>query len=163
MLFTLSACKKYEDGGFVFKRIKNLFGDTKDHSKKNWRLSLYEVNGIDSTNLFQGSNLHIVENNFASFYISDSHAKNYYCSTFLYDYSISIDKKSKLLSMGTYLSPQHNDTSQCFSKSGVLYCQRNIFNPEKNKFAEWQIKKLTKDELILSIQLTNTYKIILQN
>jgi len=162
ILFSLTTCEKYDEGGLVRKRIKSLFGKNEDHATKLWKLKLYEVNGIDSTSLFQGSNLNFDDNgNYMNFQISYSRAHIYHATTYVYVYGISIDKDAKLLSMGSELHASNNDTSQCFLKNNIFTCQRNIFNPEKNKFAEWGIKKLTENELIIVVQLINNYKIIL--
>ncbi|MBL7911883.1 MAG: hypothetical protein JNJ41_12570 [Bacteroidia bacterium] len=165
LLFALifNTCKKYPEGGFVYNRIKHLFGKNKDHSEKLWKLKLYEVNGIDSTTLFQGADKYLnSSHDFVRFHISEAHARNYSTQIFLYNYSVDIDKDAKLMSMGTDLGYYNNDSSQCFLKGNITVCQRNIFNPEKNKFCEWDIRKITKDEVIITKQLTNNYKIILR-
>jgi len=165
-LFALSTCKKYDEGGYVHKRIKNLFGKNDDGAKKSWKLKLYEVNGIDSTQLIQGVDKYIDDsNNFIKFSIGQSKSKDYFANTIVYNLLISVDKKAKLLSIGSGLNDviHSNDSTQCFLESNTIICQRNIFNPEKNRFAEWEIKKLTSDELIITKQLNNNYKIILTN
>lgn len=158
MLF--NTCKKYPEGGLVYSRIKNLFGKSKGLSKKSWKLNLYEVNNIDSTNLIQGSVLSPSSN--GDFIIFENDKDNsQYSWTAVYFYSTGVDKEAKLLSFGSLLSANNNDTSQCFLKNNVSVCQRNIFNPERNKWLEWDIRKLTETELIITKQLINNYKIIL--
>lgn len=51
ILIILSTCKKYEDGGIIRLNRKHLFGERKNNASKTWKLKLYEVNGIDSTQL----------------------------------------------------------------------------------------------------------------
>ncbi|MBA3665341.1 MAG: hypothetical protein H0W61_14175 [Bacteroidetes bacterium] len=162
VLFFLTACHKYPEGGFVFQRIKHLFGDNKDMAHKGWKLKLYEVNGIDSTEMIKGRNLSSDgEGNFIVFSIAWAHSRTYFAGTYVYHYTMSIDKKAKLFSIGSELNANDNDTSQCFIRNNILTCQRNIFNPERNRATEWSIRKLTKTKLIITKSLVNTYKIVL--
>ena len=162
-----NTCKKYPEGGLVYYRIKNLFGKNEDHARKSWNLKLYEVNGIDSTNLIQGYNLNNDQGSFVTFYISNARAQLYGSYTDVYGHVIAVDKNARSIGFGyadvviNHPSGTINDTSQCFLINNVLTCQRNIFNPEKNAFAEWNIRALTETELIISKQLINNYRIIL--
>ena len=159
-----NTCKKYPEGGLVYYRIKHLFGKNADQASKSWKLKLYEVNGIDSTNLFQGANSYIDDQqNFVIFLLYNCKGQTYGAHTNLYDYAMSVDKDAKTLGFGTLLSAYNNDTSQCFLKNNNLTCQRNILNPEKNKSTEWNIRDLTATELTISKQLNNNYKIILSS
>ena len=46
-----TTCKKYPEGGYTKQGPKRILG--------NWKLSLYEVNGIDSTDLINYNGRHI--------------------------------------------------------------------------------------------------------
>jgi hypothetical protein len=64
--FTLSTCKKYDEGGFVMLTKKHLFGGHKVGDSKTWKLDKYVVNGIDSTNLINTGGLPDFYKNFVT-------------------------------------------------------------------------------------------------
>ncbi|MDP1802450.1 MAG: hypothetical protein Q8L81_13915 [Bacteroidota bacterium] len=154
LLFALSfnTCKKYDEGGLVKQTCKHLFGGHKAGNSKTWKLKLYEVNGIDSTNLIQGSNF----DNFITFkYVQSEPSIEYRATTSFQNYSGTVSEKKILIA---YDWDTHNDSIQCNNN----YCQRNILFPEfLNLNPRWEIKKLTSKEFIISIDLKNSYKIIL--
>lgn len=161
LITLLSTCKKYDEGGLINLRMKHLFGGNYNGAKKDWKLKRYEVNGIDSTNFIQGGNLFLNSSqSFVSFQIIDKKNHNYYAETLVYKFDLGVGKKE--IDLGTLLHSQNNDTSQCFQILNQQLCQRNIFNPEKNKITVWDIIRLKKDELVVSIKQTNSYKIILE-
>ncbi len=156
-----NCCKKYDDGGFIGKTNKHLFGGSKVNSSKTWKLKLYEVNGIDSTYLIPGANT--VPDFYAQFIsfklLDDVKSSNYSASNYYFG---TIDHSYKKILIGPSNSFNSQDSIQCYSKNNNLVCVRNILIPEidSKKFL-WDIKKLTKKEFIITIQLKNFYKIIL--
>ncbi|MES2132615.1 MAG: hypothetical protein V4506_09700 [Bacteroidota bacterium] len=163
LLLTLSTCKKYPDGGFVNQTRMHLFGGHKVGDSKTWKLKLYEVNGIDSTYLIQGAgSIPDFYEKFVTFKLTDS---KYICSeaqTYVNTYSSCIDKSNKQITFGEAYDLSNYDSTQCKIINNVRYCGRNIFRPEiKIRSILWNIEKLTKKELIISIKITQSYKIIL--
>lgn len=163
LLISLSTCKKYEEGGLTRLTLKHLFGGNNVGDSKAWKLSKYEVNGIDST-IFV--NLH---NNIPDFseafikfkYEGSTPSPHYSANTFLQNYTGSIDRVSKLLIIG-FSWQTHEDSLQCKTINSQLVCERNILIPEFIKSGSyWKIVKLTKSEIILAITHNNSYKIIL--
>ncbi len=164
IVFVFTTCQKYPDGGLVDDTIINLFGKNIDLSSKQWTLNTYEVNGIDSTNLIMGANtIPNFRENFIKFYISNAKGRIYYADTYLYHNVIYFENGKETITIGSGQNDLNykNDTLQCFVKNLVLTCERNILNPEKNKYCTWSIKKLTSSEFIIGMQLVNNYRIIL--
>ena len=165
LLLCSTACKKYPEGGFVNQTRKHLFGGNKVGDHKTWKLKRYEVNGIDSTYLIQGANsIPNFYDQFVTFtYKGREVSDKYDASTYIQNYSGTMIKKgTDLLIAYNWINKE--DSMQCKIINNQRFCQRNIFFPEfLKRNPAWQIKKLTREELILSIQLTNSYKIILSN
>jgi hypothetical protein len=159
----LTNCKKYPDGGFVHQTNKHLLGANKVGSSKIWKLKLYEVNGIDSTHLIQGANtIPDFYDKFVTFKYSVKEVSiQHITKTFTQNYIGYVDNKDKKI-LFAYDWLSHEDSMQCKKINNQLYCQRNVFFPEfLTRNPAWNINKLTKDELILKIELSNSYKIIL--
>lgn len=164
----LCTCKRFDEGGFVKRTLKNICGGNKIGDSKTWNLEKYEVNGIDSTFLISGiSSIPNYPNDFITFTFSSKGdpSPGYTAKTHLYDYQGKIAFASRHLTLG-YGNEilNHNDSVQCSSKFNPLICSRNIFFPELNNYGKiWDIIKLTKKECILTsdFQLKNKYKIVL--
>jgi len=166
IFFAFITCKKYDEGGFIKQTNKHLFGHNKVGSSKTWKLKLYEVNGIDSTYLIQGANtIPDFYEKFVTFkYEAKEVSVQIIATTFSKIYGGSIDKTDKIMLIGMNAPISKNDSMQCNTINNQLYCVRNILFPEYNNYAkQWNIKKLTKNELILETnwKLKNSYKIIL--
>ncbi len=167
VLFTLSTCKKYPDGGFVNQTRLHLFGGHKVGDSKTWKLKLYEVNGIDSTYLIQGAGtIPDFYDKFVTFkYVSKGDPSiEYSASTFLCDYAGIFDYTYKQLTLGIPVPLTRDDSMQCKIVDGTRYCSRNLLFPEFNNYGKlWNIQKLTKHECVLKTNhnLINSYKIIL--
>ena len=163
LLLTLTTCKKYPDGGFVNQTRMHLFGGHKVGDSKTWKLKLYEVNGIDSTYLIQGAgSIPDFYEKFVTFTYADKDPTyKYSANTFTQEYIGTISKTDKNILIA-YDWINQEDSSQCKKINNQLYCQRNILFPEfLKRNPVWEINKLTKNELIMSVRLNNSYKIIL--
>lgn len=143
----LFSCKKYPEGGCERRGPKNIIG--------NWKLTLYEVNGIDSTDLinYNGSDLYkkidLLKN---ASTISVNHAGfNGYTAKF-------IDKNQKIQFSGRSVASPINCVPSATNGS-VYNCYRSFFIPEANPNSScvWEIEKLTKKEIVLSTTQTNSY------
>lgn len=165
LLISLSTCKKYDEGGFVAQTRMHLFGGHKAGDSKTWKLKKYEVNGIDSTNLIiGGNNIPDFYSKFITFkYNGSDPSPQFTANTFLSTFSGTIDKAYKKLNIGLYtINWTREDSAQCKTISNINYCERNILLPEISKrVCSWNIRKLTKKELIIEINQANSYKIIL--
>lgn len=137
-LFT--ACKKYPEGGYIYKR------DT--YIKGIWELTLYEVNGIDSTELINYNNDAVYKK--VLFVKPHSNDK---------DISVTIGGIGYL----AYFVNSNKDLN-FYSQEGTAvvcqtgYCYKMYFVPEGNSVA-WHIAKLTNTDMTLTSSLTNSYKL----
>ena len=136
-------CKKYPEGGCERRGPKNIIGD--------WKLSLYEVNGIDSTNL--------INYNGNDGYKTIKIYKNVSV--------LQIDQKSSIGNSASFINNNKtikingdlvNSGQKCIIDAGINYCFRLFFTPESHSI-EWEVQKLTKNELIITTSLKNSYKI----
>lgn len=162
---TLLTCKKYDEGGWIRRTCKNLFGGNKVGDSKTWKLKKYEVNGIDSTYLINTGGIPDFYEKFIEFTYAEKGdpSISYNASTFLDNYYGKLSVNGKQLTLANKNNPlTKNDSLQCNSISGNTYCSRSLMYPEINDWNKiWEIKKLTKSELILSAsyQLKNNYRI----
>jgi hypothetical protein len=160
--FMLCTCKKYDEGGFVHRSCKNLFGGKKVGSSKTWKLKKYEVNGIDSTYLINTGNIPDYYDKFTTFKLVGKKFCEYTASGFLYNHMGSIEFSYKRILIGN-----NNEAPILYSQCGVVnnltYCARNILYPDQSdNVSEWKIVKLKSDELIITKENSKKYKIILQ-
>jgi hypothetical protein len=137
-------CKKYPEGECERRGPKNIIG--------NWKLSLYEVNGIDSTEL--------INHNGDELYKTIRIYKN--AST------IQIDQKSSITSAASFSDKNKTLTikrqteiigSVCYPDNNINYCYRLFFTPENSHLMDWEVLKITKEEIILSSVKNKSYKI----
>jgi hypothetical protein len=141
LLFT--TCKKYPDGGYTKRGPKNIIG--------NWKLTLYEVNGIDSTDLinYNGDDKYKIVKIY-----KDGSVINISLNGSIVHISNFINKNQILHINGT-----ENSSLKCIAENNVNYCFRKYFTPESNQVIDWSIEKLTNKEIILNCKLINNYKI----
>jgi hypothetical protein len=135
------ACKKYPEGGYEKDREKNISGT--------WNLSLYEVSGIDSTELIN--------------YFGDNYYKEVRIAISSGDISVQVegiggsanfvDNNKKFR-----FSSEKMNSLVCTSVN-LSSCRKNYFKPEGGSYLDWTINKLTSNELILSCNLINNYKL----
>ena len=151
----LTTCKKYPEGGFEVRGPKMLL----KHNGA-WILTLYEVNGIDSTNLINyNGNEKYKESYFLKEYgrfEKDLLAENYPATR----YKIEFQDNNTVLA---FIRPidTHGDLGfYCYNTIDSYYsgCYRLFFMPEGIK-CSWSIIKLTKKELILTCSQKNNYKL----
>jgi len=152
--FLLTTCKKYPDGGYERRGPKMLL----KHNGA-WTLTLYEVNGIDSTELinYNGDNKYKE----VSFAKENTHySPNLYAENFdSFSYIINFSNNNTKLSFNTTVSDYDNLAKYCYvGNSFATGCYRLFFNPEGHT-TEWEIIKLTKKELILTCSQVNQYKL----
>lgn len=139
---SLLNCKKYPEGGYERRGPKLILG--------NWKLSLYEVNGIDSTDLINYNG-------------NDNYKNNSFLKHHNRDKEIIIQSKGSSASKLYFIDKNRkiefytNDSALFECLSG--YCYRNYFLPEGDYYNAWQIIKLNKNELKLKCCLKNTYVI----
>jgi hypothetical protein len=159
LITLLTNCKKYEDGGIVKLGRKHLFGHRKNNATKTWKLKLYEVNGIDSTQLIPGANqIPDFYEKHITFKLDNKEGFSFTAQTFLFNYNGIIDNVYKEMTIG----PSNiQDSSQCIG----IVCSRNLLLPEGfNKGRLWKIIKLTKKEFIINndVNMKNRYKLIFE-
>lgn len=144
-------CKKYPEGGCERRGPKNIIGD--------WKLSLYEVNGIDSTDLINYNG-------------NDSYKKisfNKRQGTYNSDLDCRINSKNAINiffdSKHEYLTFDAGNLNSATLCELVISndCYRLIFTPEANTSTkmDWKIIKLTKNEIKLTCNYINNYSITL--
>ncbi|MBK9282833.1 MAG: hypothetical protein IPM51_00775 [Sphingobacteriaceae bacterium] len=162
--FTLLTCKKYDEGGLVARRCKNLFGGTKSGSSKTWKLKKYEVDGIDSTYLINTGGIpDFYEKHLTITLVDKKDMCSYNASSFIFKYSGTISASYKSIIIGNNID-LITLNSQCRIIDNINYCSRNIFYPDQSDpISEWKITKLTRNEVILHKQNKKNYHIKLQN
>lgn len=152
MFFT--TCKKYPEGGFRKYAHNGLINET----GKFWKLDLYEVNGIDSTNQVAVlANLPDYKEKFLHFWTIKQRYFRYDfadCHSWKYKFQFINDNKQIIFFTGY----TNNETTCIVTSNG---CERNVLNPE-GKITEWNIEKLQKNELKLTSNQNNSYKLILK-
>ncbi|HRH10585.1 MAG TPA: hypothetical protein PLU73_03685 [Bacteroidia bacterium] len=159
--FTLLTCKKYDEGGFVRQTCKNLFGGNKAGDSKTWKLKKYEVNGIDSTYLINTGGIPDFYEKFLTLKLESKKEFNKYTGTsgfYLYEGKVSTNYREIVIGN---LNSLNTIQSQCGILNNNSFCSRNILYPDLNPPRSWSIIKLTNKEFILTIQKSNTYKVIL--
>jgi len=155
LVFLFNSCHKYPDGGWTNVAIKHLFGANKDMASKTWKLTEYEVNGIDSTSYLRpGNGVTNFQNAEVKFQINNARAHDYFYITKVYNTGFFFSNNKLSITFG-------NDTaSQC----RLNVCERKIFLPESTtRLLEWKVIKLTSTEFIISANANQTYKIILSS
>lgn len=134
-------CKKYPEGGCERRGPKNIIGT--------WTLALYEVNGIDSTDL--------INYNGDDIYKKITFLKN--VSTISVDYrgydgtsAKFIEGNSKILFNSSFNMVYYNSNTRKY---------RNILVPEASSETDcaWEIIKLNKKEFVIRAQKQNAYTI----
>jgi hypothetical protein len=134
------ACKKYPEGGYIYKRDAYIKGI--------WELTLYEVNGIDSTELINYNN-------------DDVYKKVLFVKPHSNDKDISVTIGG--IGYLAYFVNSNKDLN-FYSQEGTAvvcqtgYCYKMYFVPEGNSVA-WHIDKLTNTDMALTSSLTNSYKL----
>ncbi len=135
------ACKKYPEGGYIYKRDTDI--------QRQWYLTLYEVDGIDSTDLIN--------------YNNDVSYKNI---RFLK--RNSNDPDISVFTSGSYYSPSRftnsnknlnfykSNPSSVICNSG--FCFKAYCAPE-GLSVQWEIIQLTSTDMILTCRLNHSYKL----
>jgi hypothetical protein len=144
ILVLFATCKKYPEGGYTKRAPKFIPGT--------WQLTLYEVNGVDSTDLINYMN----DENYKNVSIS----KNGSTLSFGYEgykgnSAKLIDNNQKIL----FYVGNTNSGKSCLLYNSINYCYRAFLSPElsNDPSTEWKILKLTKTEMALSCSLINRY------
>ncbi len=166
LILFLSRCKKFDEGGKVFRSKFKLLGSNSDGARKSWGLKKFVVNGIDSTTLIKGpSKWPTYYSEYVIFYRENNDDEHFRSSTYLYEYYTSFDsiKKKRILTFSdmNYYKTYKNQFGVV--NGDAIHC-RNLFCPEEylghsNWHYNWTVKKLTDSELIMELKLKNHYRI----
>ena len=145
----LFSCKKYPEGGCERRSHKNIIGK--------WKLILYEVNGIDSTNLinYNGEETYKI----ISFY-KDGSTIEFQNSNRGGAETVRFENGDKNL---FFENMSITSGIKCTLFNGVNYCYRSYLIPEPSSgttSASWTILKLKSNELVITLSKKNKYKII---
>lgn len=155
LLLVNLSCKKYPEGGWSNNAKKHLYGNLFQGYAKTWSLVSYEVNGTDSTAYIRAGNPYTsFANKNAVFdydYANNDQAK---VTTSIYKYQVTFGKYTSTM---TFTPDRNSSAEQCAS---INKCEREIFRPN-GKSQEWTVRKLTEDELILTMSKEKLYKIVL--
>jgi hypothetical protein len=155
-----STCKKYPDGSKHWKAGKKISGGFWAPDKY-WKITMFTVNGADSLKHYRN-----YPPNLNSFYDS-------------YDLQIEaigsvpttkhFDMRSKFFRYGSYLTkrksvliikPYFTEDLAYFHSDGTSF-EKNIFMPfvKEDQTYAWSIKKLTRQEFIITLENQNSYEI----
>jgi hypothetical protein len=141
----LITCKKYPEGGFTKRAPKKIIGQ--------WKITLFEVNGIDSTELinYNGDELYkkvTFQKEDTKYYprlYGQAHGGNNATVTFNLDNTVL-----------NFETQSYYGGKDC---GGIpLTCIRNILFPESQS-STWKIIKLNRKELFITSQQKNNYLI----
>jgi hypothetical protein len=122
-----------------------------------WKLSLYEVNGIDSSYLINGPELTgwFLRQFRENIWSWNKGPTEDYLNTFNHRFEIKFaNNKAEIHLYGT----TGGDIPTNCSKASANQCVRNVLSPESYA-TEWKIQKLTRSEIILTTANINSYKI----
>jgi hypothetical protein len=141
-------CKKYPEGGYHFNAIKHLKGE--------WKLKLYEVNGLDSTEIINYNG-------------NDNYKKisfNTRQGTYSKDLDCRINGKNAMNihidSKREFISFDGGGANSAIACDPIINnnCYKLIFLPEAEQCRmDWKILKLTKNEVIITSTQKNSYRI----
>lgn len=146
-LLLFAACKKYPEGGFFNRASKNIIGG--------WKLELYEVDGIDSTDLIiytgneQYKDVNIYEEN-------TRYNPHLYIRSYGATENILVFKENKR-KLEIYANTGYGGAKLC--GGNPILCLKQFLNPETGQSTFWDIIKLSKTELIISSAQTKSYRI----
>ena len=147
MLFT--GCKKFPEGGLYSNR-RAVFSQNMKKAEF-WDIKLYEVDGIDSTDLIVSNNDASLRKRYVRFF-KYGH-DNYYSGTGFTPFGITVGPD--------YISFSNGRKAWDELVNGVKI--REILTPN-GKGMTWTIRKCKKKELILSGSKNNVnYRVILEN
>lgn len=156
------ACKKYPEKGFSFNVKKKLDGGFNYDYEKNWKLILFEVNGIDSTENFRNKKRTDIFNHYHVVISPDNRReKSFIIETLVTSFKMALSKsKTNMI-----ISPSETTYSNAINCNSENYCERNIFMPYANpaQVFYWTISELTNEKLTISLEDKNKYRIILEN
>ena len=150
LLLSFSTCKKYPEGGFEKRGPKIII--------RHWKLTLYEVNGIDSTDLINyNGNEDYKKISFD--YRQGTYNKDIGCRT-----NSSLEIPTFFGSGNKTIKFSGGNRSAIICQTlGSNSCYKMIFTPESNNYSfEWEIIKLTKKEIHLKSTFKNSYNIKLK-
>ena len=156
IILFFTTCKKYPEGGWSNMALKHLFGGLDNGASKIWQLSLYEVNGIDSTKyIIPNNGVTNFENDNVQFLLHSKKDAKYEIGLRYQRLNFDLSKDKRLMTIN-----KNEYGNVCSGNS----CERNIFAPDiiSTGYIEWKIIKLKKNELIIMSTIkNNNYKIIL--
>ena len=140
----MTTCKKYPEGGFTKRGPKNIFGT--------WRLTLYEVDGIDSTELINYNN----DERYKQIDVKKEQTKyspNFYIKAFAASSNVfrfqDNNTKISLNTGGGYILVKNCGGTP-------MTCIKEFLNPEGPQVT-WEILELTKHELHLTFKQAHSY------
>lgn len=146
----LFSCKKYPEGGCERRGSKNILG--------RWKLTLYEVDGIDSTNLINYNGTEGYKEIIIYKESSKYSPRMYTRVDQIFLMTVDFENDHKDVVFGNNENPDIGFTCLPAWYAQDTNCYRMIFTPE-NDYTKWQILKLKKDEFVLSTKLKHSYKI----
>jgi|GEM_PF-1856746 len=155
----LLTCKKYDEGGLKRLTNKHLCGGNTVGDKKTWKLKLYEVDGVDSTNLIKNSNVSDFYD--VTFELTSGKRNNTYFAYSIYrkfNCSVGITSNEFIFEFNSPSSTSIEDSLQCSSQ----LCYRNVFIPELygDNSTLWTISKLTRNTCLIKMKRKHCYKLI---
>lgn len=142
-------CKKYPQGGCEKRGPKNIIDE--------WHLSLYEVDGIDSTNLINYNGNEDYKR--VLFLKENTHYNPHtYCRiNDKFEMIVFFRNDNEEIEFESNGSPEIG--KMCYmGLYNINKCYKMIFNPEHDK-TRWKIQKLTRKQMVLTTNSTHSYLI----
>ncbi len=148
-IILVTACKKYPEGGIEKDGPKNLHGY--------WTLTLYEVDGIDSTELINYAGNDDYKNVLFTNYTGDPKNKTIIDAQPAYASICRMTFNNTNEILDGIIDPYYyNGAKSCWGSP--LQCGKQLFGPESNT-TSWKILKLDSKELHIQNQQTHTYNL----
>lgn len=167
----ITACKRYSGGGFSNRAENNLRNGIDESYQKAWQVSSYIVDGIDSTEFFKtesGTSNNSFRKDFVNIDVTVEGSalddENFVFRTEIgnsYYATLGGKRKSTLVFRPKFV--EDSAAYRCEVDGFNQICEKSIFWPEPKVFPKlvWTIRKLTKDELIITALGSFSYRITL--
>lgn len=134
------SCKKYPEGGYVYKRDTDIL--------RQWHLTLYEVDGIDSTELINYNN----DVSYKDIRFSKRNSNDPDISVF----TAGSNASSRFTNSNKSLNFYKNNSASIICSIG--YCFKTYYAPESTS-SQWEIIQLTSTDMVLTCSLNHSYKL----
>jgi hypothetical protein len=145
------SCKKYPEGGRLKKAEKNIRGGINDGHEKQWKVTLYEVDGVDSTKTWKKGKS---QDRFSYYDVQISGSESY-----LHIVTEVTELRGALVNKNKTLRITPDDSLKSWHCYRTNICERNIFMPFETSSCEWQIQQLEENDIKITLNDLHSYTV----